>query len=93
MVSNFAPNCPHPPMPRVYHVAVLQMMPLVCLFLSLVVYLRLTGRRSPWFWMLPLVPVPVYVFRILREEENKFGAVHVAKNFFSQKKNTLCTTE
>ena len=55
------------PMSRVYYVAVLQMMPLVCLFLSLVVYLRLTGRRSPWFWLLPLVPVPVHVFRILRQ--------------------------
>ena len=44
------------PMSRVYYVTVLQMMPLVCLFLSLVVYLRLTGRRSPWFWLLPLVP-------------------------------------
>ena len=55
------------PMSRVYYVTVLQMMPLVCLFLSLVVYLRLTGRRSPWFWLLPLVPVPVHVFRILRQ--------------------------
>ena len=62
-------------MSRVYHVTVLQMMPVVCLFLSLVVYLRLTGRRSPWFWLLTLVPVPAYVFRILREGQNTFGAV------------------
>ena len=69
VVPNFTMNCPKlsPQMSRVYHVAVLQMMPVVCLFLSLVVYLRLTGRRSPWFWLLPLVPVPVHVFRILRQ--------------------------
>ena len=47
--------------------AVLEMMPVVCLFLSLVVYLRLVGRRSPWLWLLPVVPIPVYVARILRE--------------------------
>ena len=72
-----------------YHVAVLQMMPLVCLFLSLVVYLRLTGRRSPCFWLLPLVPVPIYVFRILREGHNNFGAALV---FFSRTRGCNVST-